>query len=84
MGLRLRLSHGYFAHNLHRFRRGSQSRAIFVALYRYGLITSDNGGNWGITTDRSKHWRDGQLNRVKSIPGRAFIVVKAGRIHTPC
>ena len=84
MGLRLRLSHDYFAHNLHRFRRGSQSRAIFVALYRYGLITSDNGGNWGITTDRSKRWRDAQLNRLKSIPGQAFVAVKAGRIHTPC
>ncbi len=28
--------------------------------------------------------RDAQLNRLKSIPGQAFVAVKAGRIHTPC
>jgi hypothetical protein len=84
MGLRLRLQAGYFKHNLDRFPPGSQSRAIFVALYHYGIINADNGSNWYITGARAKAWNDDDLNRLKSVPGRAFVVVKAGRIHTPC
>jgi len=44
MGLRLRLSDRYYAANLDRFPRGSQARAIFKALYHYGIINADNGG----------------------------------------
>ena len=88
MGLRLRLRRSYFVRNLHRFRRGSQSRVIFKALYRYGVITADNGGsgsNWFITGARSKHWRDGDLNHLKTVPGTAFAVIDSrAPVRTPC
>ena len=88
MGLRLRLSSRYYADNLHRFPAGSQSRVIFQALYHYGIINADNGGtgsNWFITGASSKQWRDGDLNRLKSVPGTAFVVVKSkAPITTDC
>jgi hypothetical protein len=85
MGLRLRLSQSYYQGNLARFPQGSQSRVIFEALYRYGIINADNGSNWFISGARSKQWRDGDLNRLKSVPGRAFVVVKSrDPITTPC
>jgi hypothetical protein len=85
MGLRLRLSGGYFDDNLDRFPPGSQSRVIFRALYRYGIITADNGGNWFITGSRSKRWHDSDLNRLKTVPASAFVVVRsAASIRTPC
>jgi hypothetical protein len=80
MGLRFRLKHSYFKHNLHRFPKGSQSRVIFTALYHYGIINADNGGstaNWYITGASSKRWKDGDLNRLKSVPGKAFAVVRS-------
>ena len=48
---------------------------IFKALYHYGIINADNGGsgsNWFITGARSKRWKDGDLNRLKTVPGTAF------------
>jgi hypothetical protein len=88
MGLRLRLSSAYFHQNLSRFPAGSQSRVIFRALYHYGIINADNGGagsNWFITGARSTRWKDGDLNRLKSVPGSAFVVVKSrGAVKTPC
>ncbi len=88
MGLRLRLSRRYFVNNLDRFPPGSESRVIFKALYRYGIITADNGGsgsNWFITGARSPAWSDGDLNRLKTVPGTAFVVVRSrARAVTPC
>jgi hypothetical protein len=88
MGLRLRLSSPYFHNNLHRFRPGSQSRVIFRALYHYGIINADNGGsgaNWFITGARSARWHDGDLNRLKTVPGTAFVVVRSrAPTKTPC
>jgi hypothetical protein len=88
MGLRLRLSSAYFHDNLARFPSGSQSRVIFRALYHYGIINADNGGsgaNWFITGARSRRWKDGDLNRLKTVPGSAFVVVKSqAPIKTPC
>ncbi len=80
MGMRFRLKHSYFKKNLHRFRKGSQARTIFVALYHYGIVNADNGGtgaNWFITGASSKRWRDGDLDRLKSVPGKAFAVVRS-------
>jgi hypothetical protein len=88
MGLRLRLSQSYYENNLHRFPQGSQSRVIFTALYHYGIINADNGGtgsNWFITGASSKKWHDGDLDRLKSVPGTAFVVVRSqAPITTPC
>ncbi|MGH2924979.1 MAG: hypothetical protein ACRDK1_03310 [Solirubrobacterales bacterium] len=88
MGLRMRLSSTYFHDNLARFPADSQSRVIFKALYHYGIINADNGGtgsNWFITGARSTHWKDGDLNRLKSVPGSAFVVVNSqAPVKTPC
>jgi hypothetical protein len=88
MGLRLRLRHSYFRDNLHRFPRGSQSRVIFRALFHYGIVNADNGGtgaNWFITGARSRGWNDDDLNRLKSVPGTAFVVVDSrAPVRTPC
>jgi hypothetical protein len=88
MGLRLRLSWDYFHRHLDRFPPGSQSRVIFTALYHYGIINADNGGggaNWFITGARSKRWHDGDLNRLKTVPGTAFVVVRSrAPTKTPC
>ena len=88
MGLRLRLKRLYFERNLHRFPVGSQSRVIFQALYHYGIINADNGGsgsNWFITGASSTGWKDGDLNRLKTVPGGAFAVVDSqAPIRTPC
>jgi hypothetical protein len=88
MGLRLRLRHSYFRDNLRRFPRGSQSRVIFRALFHYGVVNADNGGtgaNWFITGARSRGWDDADLNRLKTVPGTAFVVVDSrASIRTPC
>jgi len=88
MGLRIRLRHPYFRDNLHRFPRGSQARVIFRALFHYGIINADNGGtgaNWFITGARSRGWDDEDLNRLKTVPGSAFVVVDSrAAVRTPC
>ena len=88
MGLRLRLSHRYYRNHIGDFPAGSQSRVIFKALYRYGIINADNGGtgaNWFITGASSKRWSDGDLDRLKGVPGTAFVVVKSkAPVTTPC
>ena len=85
MGMRLRLSGGYFRSHLDEFPPGSQSRPIFEALRRHGAIVADNGSNWFITGASDARWDDDDLNRLKDVPGRAFQVVKsAARPQTPC
>jgi hypothetical protein len=83
MGLRIRLRVGYFKQNLDRFPPGSQARTIFVALYHYGIINADNGGNWFITGAASKSWDDENLDALKTVPGRAFVVVEANESTPP-
>jgi len=80
MGLRLRLSSQYFNANIDRFPAGSQSRVVFKALYHYGIVNADNGGsgaNWYITGASSKRWSDRDLDRLKTVPGTAFVVVNS-------
>jgi hypothetical protein len=77
MGLRLRLKAGY---GLGGF--SGPARAIAEAMKRYGLIVADNGSNWFFSGTSDRRWDDGNLNRLKRIPGSAFEVVKsAARVH---
>ena len=77
MGLRLRLRRGY---DLSGFR--GPARVIAIALKRYGLIVADNGSNWFFSGSSDHRWNDEDLNRLKSIPGSAFRVVRsAASIH---
>jgi hypothetical protein len=88
MGLRLRLRGSYFNSHLDNFPKGSQSRPIFRALYHYGIINADNGGtgaNWFITGASSKRWHEGDLDRLKSVRGTAFAVVRSrAAVRTSC
>ena len=72
MGMRLRLRASY---GLGRFT--GPARAIAVALKRYGLIVADNGSNWFFSGTSDQRWNDENLNQLKDIPGRAFVVVKS-------
>jgi hypothetical protein len=85
MGMRLRLSGRYFRRHRADFPPGSQSRAVFEALRRYGAIVADNGSNWFITGASDGRWDDGDLGRLKRVPGSAFQVVRsAANPRTPC
>jgi len=75
MGLRMRLKAGYYESHLADFEPGSQARPIFEALYRYGMIVADNGSNFFFTGASSPSWDDDDLNALKEVPGRAFLVV---------
>ena len=88
MGLRLRLRRAYFRRNLHRFPRGSQSRVIFQALFRYGIINADNGGsgsNWFITGARLEALEGRRPEPPEAVPGTRLRGGRfAGPIRTPC
>jgi hypothetical protein len=72
MGLRLRLKSSYDTSSF-----TGQAAVIAAALKRYGVINADNGSNWFISGTSNKHWSNGQLNQLKSIPGSAFEVVES-------
>jgi hypothetical protein len=85
MGLRLRMKRSYFNSHLSSYPEGSQSRAIFVALYHYGFIVADNGSNWYFQGESNSGWNDADINRLKRVPGSAFQVIKsAARAKTGC
>jgi hypothetical protein len=76
MGLRLRLKAAY---GVGRFR--GESRVILRALKRYGMLVADNGSSWFISGALDRRWNDRDLDQLKTVPGTAFEVVRAGRIH---
>ena len=85
MGMRLRLKGGYFRRHLKDFPPGSQSRPIFAAFRRYGVINADNGSNWFFQGAVDTRWDDDDVGRLKDIPGSAFEVVKsAAKERSPC
>ncbi|MGI8460579.1 MAG: hypothetical protein ACR2OC_02930 [Solirubrobacterales bacterium] len=85
MGMRFRMKRSFYNKNLGGFPEGSQSRAIFDALYRFGMINADNGSNWFFSGGTDPRWDDDDLNRLKRIPGKAFEVVKsAAKEKTSC
>jgi hypothetical protein len=72
MGLRLRLKAGYGLGRL-----SGHAKTIARAMKRYGLIVADNGSNWFFSGTSDRRWRDGNLDQLKRIPGRAFEVVRS-------
>jgi hypothetical protein len=75
MGLRLRLKSGFDLSPYH-----GQALVILRALQRYGLIVADNGSSWYITGAPDAHWRDEDLDQLKSVPGAAFEAISSGPI----
>ena len=59
--------------------------APFDSVQGYSVVAGSPPLNWFITGASSKGWRDGDLNRLKSVPGKAFVVVRSqAGITTPC
>ncbi|HEX2016821.1 MAG TPA: fibronectin type III domain-containing protein [Solirubrobacteraceae bacterium] len=76
MGLRLRLKASF---DITRFPRAS--RIILQAMKTYGLIVADNGTNWFFGGATDSRWNDDELNPMKTVPGRAFEVVRSGSLQ---
>ena len=58
----------------------------------YGLILADNGSNWFFTGTSDERWTGDQVNQLKQIPARQFLVVdqscmrvgsNIGKAHQP-
>jgi hypothetical protein len=75
MGLRVRLKASFDAS-----RFTGASRAVLVALGRYGMIVADNGSDWFISGATDGRWNDADLNQLKAVPASAFEVVQTGSI----
>jgi len=75
MGLRVRLKASY---DISAFT--GASRALLVALKRFGMFVADNGSDWYITGATDTRWNDNELNELKSVPAGAFEVVQTGTI----
>jgi hypothetical protein len=75
MGLRLRLKASFDLSPYH-----GQALVILRALKRYGLIVADNGSSWYIGGASDAHWRDEDLDQLKSVPGSAFEAIGSGPI----
>ena len=52
-----------------------KARTILLAMQRYGLMLADNGSNWYFQGTRDRHWRNGLLDQLKSVPASAFEAV---------
>ena len=75
MGLRVRLRASY---DLTRFT--GASRAVLVALKKYGMFVADNGSDWFISGAADARWNDAELDQLKSVPASAFDVVQTGTL----
>ncbi len=61
---------------------GPQTRAVLVALKRYGMILADNGSPWYVSGAPHPHWDDDDLHGLGRIRGRDFEVVYARRLRS--
>ena len=75
MGLCLPLRASY---DLTRFT--GASRAVLVALKRFGMFVADNGSDWFISGATDTRWNDTELDQLKTVPASGFEVVQAGPI----
>ena len=76
MGARFRLKASYRLRRFH-----GQALVILRCLKKYGMFVADNGSDWFISGAPSRYWNDDDLNQLKTVPGRAFEVVRTGPIH---
>ena len=75
MGLRVRLKASF---DVSAFT--GASRAVLMALKRYGMMVADNGSDWFISGATDDRWDDTDLNQLKRVPASAFEVVQTGAI----
>ena len=70
MGARFRLRAGV---DLSGFR--PDTRAVLVAMQRYGLIVADNGSDWYVSGEATNAWPDAFIREMKSVPASWFEAV---------
>ena len=51
------------------------TRAVLLAMKKYGLVLADNGPNWHFGGTADGRWRTEMLDELKSIPANAFEAV---------
>jgi hypothetical protein len=73
MGMRVRLKASI---DISRF--PTQARVILDALKHYGMILSDNGGDWFLSGAPDPRWDDDDLATLKRVRVRDFEVVRMG------
>ncbi|MBV9439474.1 MAG: hypothetical protein JOZ24_05740, partial [Candidatus Eremiobacteraeota bacterium] len=56
------------------------SRAVLVALKKYGMFVADNGSDWYVSGATDARWNDTELDQLKTVPAGAFEVVRSGPI----
>lgn len=76
MGARFRLRATF---SLAGFR--GDTRAVLLAMKRYGLVLADNGSPWYFQGSADKRWPPGMLDELKSIPARAFVAVDTSSLR---
>ena len=57
-----------------------QARVILEALKKYGMIVSDNGGNWFISGQPDDRWDNDALNTLKKVKGSDFEAVDSSSL----
>lgn len=50
-------------------------QVILKAMKKYGMMITDNGGNWYISGAPDSHWNDNNMNLLKGIKGSNFEAV---------
>jgi hypothetical protein len=75
MGLRVRLKAGV---DISQFSRDTQ--VILTALKQYGMILSDNGGNWYLSGARDSRWSGRMISELKSLHGSDLEVVDSSGV----
>jgi hypothetical protein len=77
MGMRVRLKADYDTSKF-----PPECQVILRALQKYGMFVADNGGNWFLSGAPDPRWSDENLRALKKVKGRAFEVVRMGKIYT--
>lgn len=72
MGTRFRLRASF---TLPSSKCGAMCQTVLVTMKRYGLILADNGSNWYFTGTSDPRWTNDQMDQLKQIPARQFLVV---------
>jgi len=80
MGMHVRLKASYVIPS--GFSR--ETKAILLALQKYGMMVADNGSNWYISGAPDARWNnDALVTELRQVAGADFEVVKMGNIHGP-
>lgn len=76
MGLRVRLKGSFDISGF-----SPRIKVILRAMKRYGMILADNGSPWYFSGSSDPRWSDDELNELKSLRGRDFVVVDTSSLR---